>query len=189
MTSTREESGIIRPSDVEAEPWVNGLGVTRVLASSAAWRLSIAEIEGSTPFSSFDGMDRMLVPLSSSGLVLDIDSVRHRLRDGEPMHFRGEDRVTGDAGRRRATVVNVMTRRSEARLHCSVLRGVETLPAEVDAAVVLGGAVPFEDGVLPAGTALLPGAARSALSMSRASLLVLRWTLTTVADSEAGERR
>jgi len=70
---------IIRRSSVTPSPWKNGGGVThefiRVPATDAVfrWRLSIAQIEVSGPFSDFAGYRRNLVLLRGAGVRLDVE--------------------------------------------------------------------------------------------------------------------
>jgi environmental stress-induced protein Ves len=62
-------------------PWKNGGGVTTEIAISPAaatlsefdWRVSIARIETTGPFSAFPGIDRTLAVLSGAGLTLNVD--------------------------------------------------------------------------------------------------------------------
>jgi environmental stress-induced protein Ves len=187
---TRADRLIIRPSDIEPELWVNGRGATRVMAERTAWRISIAEIEGRMPFSFFPGMERVLVPLSAGGVGLEIEDERSWILAHSAVSFRGEDRVIGQAGRERTTVVNVMTRRSIARLDCEIRRGTDTgaenvegveavhagLDIEgVDAFVVLDGHVSVGAGWLPQGTVILPEGKPCTVSMEAGTVALLRW--------------
>lgn len=67
---------ILRQSDYAATPWRNGGGTTheaiRVPAGADAfrWRVSVANIEVSGPFSDFAGYRRTMVLLRGSGLTL-----------------------------------------------------------------------------------------------------------------------
>ncbi|GAA3882143.1 hypothetical protein GCM10022381_25500 [Leifsonia kafniensis] len=172
---TQTELGIIRPSDVEPEQWANGLGATRVMAAQPAWRISIAEIEGRMPFSFFPGVDRVLVPLSAWGVALEIEDDHHWICAHSAVSFRGEDRVIGQTGLRRTTVVNVMTRRSRARLDCEIRRGPGMDAEDVDAFVVLGGQVSAGAGWLPQGTVILRAAEPRTVSSETGSVALLRW--------------
>ncbi|MFJ4172534.1 HutD family protein [Microbacterium sp. NPDC089696] len=176
MASTRVDLEVVRPADVEAQPWANGLGVTRVLVDRGHGRLSVAEIEGTTPFSPLPGLDRMLVPLTAPGLGLVIDGRRMRVRAGESVEFRGEDAVVGEAGMRRVSVVNVMTRRGAASLDARIVCGSQVDTRGADALVVLDGRVSTPaDRLLPAGAALLPGAVPTVVSAEHGAVLVVRW--------------
>lgn len=96
-------SWVIPANEYRRERWRNQMGWTREIYKSPEggewdWRLSIAEIERDSAFSSFPGIDRELVLLSGNGLRL-------RFEDGEvhevhPPHgklrFAGERVVTGE---------------------------------------------------------------------------------------------
>jgi len=70
---------VIRRSSVTASRWKNGGGVTqefiRVPAGNAAfrWRLSIAQVDESGPFSDFAGYHRTMLLLRGAGVRLDIE--------------------------------------------------------------------------------------------------------------------
>ena len=67
---------IIRQSDFKTTPWKNGDGITheaiRVPANgdSFRWRLSVAQIERSGPFSDFAGYNRTMVLRKGNGAAL-----------------------------------------------------------------------------------------------------------------------
>jgi environmental stress-induced protein Ves len=149
---TRADLQIVRPGDVDPEPWANGLGVTRVLAARPAWRISLAEIEGRMPFSSFPGADRVLIPLDPAGVTLEVAGVEMRVPPHSGVAFRGEDRVVAATEGRRVSVVNLMSRRSSGRMRCEIRRATGPIDAEVDALVVLGGRVSAGADPLPRGT-------------------------------------
>jgi environmental stress-induced protein Ves len=62
---------ILRFDDLKAVPWKNGLGVTREIAVEPVgasmddflWRVSIADVDTASPFSTFPGIDRTIVLL------------------------------------------------------------------------------------------------------------------------------
>lgn len=81
---------LLSPTDYRTMPWKNGLGITREIAAlrSAedqasgrfAWRLSMADVTASAPFSPFPGCDRVIVLLSGDGMLLHSDEGgSHRL--------------------------------------------------------------------------------------------------------------
>ncbi len=82
-------------ADVAATPWRNGGGVTRELLAWPSqddwqWRMSVAEVEASGPFSRFEGVQRWFAVLQGAGVVLDIDGERHTLSaDSAPLVFDG----------------------------------------------------------------------------------------------------
>lgn len=65
---------VIRWADAPEVPWRNGGGLTRELHVAGSdpfdWRLSAATISGDGPFSSFPGIDRILVLLQGDGVCL-----------------------------------------------------------------------------------------------------------------------
>ncbi|MFY9714190.1 MAG: HutD family protein [Microbacterium sp.] len=153
-----DDDDIIRPDAIEPEPWANGLGVTRVMAAGSSWRISIAEIEGRMPFSSFLGADRVLIPLSSEGVTLEIDGAHRPVLRHTGQEFRGEDRVVAETGGGRVTVANLMSRRSSGLLRWEIRRGSDGIGTGADAVVVLGGEVCVAEGRLPPGTVVLSAA-------------------------------
>jgi environmental stress-induced protein Ves len=91
----------IKPlTDAPPIPWKNGGGLTRELmawpdAQSCVWRMSVAEIARSGPFSQFDGVERWFAVLAGSGVQLDIgnhpNAVTHHLRqNAAPLRFAGD---------------------------------------------------------------------------------------------------
>ena len=88
---------IIRRSSFTATPWKNGGGITheaiRVPPTGDAfqWRVSVAQIDSSGPFSDFSGYDRKMALLQGHGLVLEFGSgERCVLRDaGDCVEFDG----------------------------------------------------------------------------------------------------
>lgn len=126
-------------SALPAQPWKNGGGVTRELVcrpegsdlAGFDWRVSIAWIASSGPFSAFAGIDRVITLLEGPGVRLrsatgDID---HRLdRPLEPFAFPGEAAVQADLLGAPCEDLNVMTRRSACRADVQVLHDRHTLP-------------------------------------------------------------
>ena len=91
---------LLKPSHYREQRWKNGGGVTREIALDAendppAWRISVATIEQSGPFSDFRGFDRTIVALDGS-VRLNVDGKDVELRSHEPFDFRGESAVTAD---------------------------------------------------------------------------------------------
>ena len=68
---------VVHLADVAATPWRNGGGATRELAAWPAqgewhWRMSVAEVGSSGPFSRFDGITRWFAVLAGAGVVLNV---------------------------------------------------------------------------------------------------------------------
>jgi environmental stress-induced protein Ves len=67
---------LIRQSEYAVMPWKNGGGTTREIArfpaqGAFAWRVSIADVNETGPFSRFDGHDRHILMLEGEGMRLD----------------------------------------------------------------------------------------------------------------------
>jgi hypothetical protein len=81
----------------ERMPWKNGQGSTTQLISDPApdggfnWRLSIAEVGQSGPFSDFTGYDRIITLIDGNGMVLTFNGSMERRIDQrfEPLPFNG----------------------------------------------------------------------------------------------------
>ncbi|MHA7290579.1 HutD/Ves family protein [Arthrobacter sp. MDT3-24] len=96
---------IIRFAELRSEPWRNGGGVTRELAShpKAAsaqdgawdWRVSIADVSKSGDFSAFPGMERVLTVIDGELLLLTVDGDEHPLEKYRPFRFSGEAAAHG----------------------------------------------------------------------------------------------
>jgi environmental stress-induced protein Ves len=125
--------------DLAPEPWRNGGGWTRTVATAAAsdgttppWRVSAADISRDGAFSVFDGIDRSAVLLAGPGLTLTgpqtaAISFEHI---GDQAAFAGELALQARLGSGPARLWNVMVERTrwraEVRLHAdaaSVLPG------------------------------------------------------------------
>ena len=120
-----------------AMPWKNGGGSTREIASwppgagfdGFDWRVSIASIAASGPFSVFAGVDRSIMLLDGDGVHLQGPGLDHRLdRPHQPFAFSGDlaldCRLLGGA----SSDFNVMSRRSRMRAELQVLHGAAELP-------------------------------------------------------------
>jgi len=111
---------IIRFAELRSEPWRNGGGVTRELAShpKAAsaqdgawdWRVSIADVSKAGDFSTFPGMERVLTVIDGELLLLTVDGAEHPLEKYRPFRFSGEASTRGDLPTGDIRDLNVITR-------------------------------------------------------------------------------
>lgn len=118
------EPSVLRASARDVVPWRNGAGTTTVVAegppaeggpaTEPAWRISIATIDRSAPFSEFAGVDRLLMPLSPAGLDLVIDGRRVRGEAFDVLPFAGESAVEAVDVRGTGLDLNLMTWRGAA---------------------------------------------------------------------------
>jgi environmental stress-induced protein Ves len=88
----------LRPADYKVMPWKNGGGTTtELMAESAgaaegyAWRLSIASVTQSGPFSDFGGYDRSIMLVEGNGFTLQSaeGGTHHLVRSFVPLRFDG----------------------------------------------------------------------------------------------------
>jgi hypothetical protein len=147
-------------TDAPAIPWKNGGGLTRELMASPdpqawAWRMSVAELARSGPFSTFDGVERWFAVLSGAGVRLDVGltpaATTYKLTtDAAPLCFAGESlvdcRLIGGA----AEAFNLMLRRGSAQGR--MLRVTDDFSTELTAsktvavyAISTGASVHFDD--------------------------------------------
>lgn len=102
-------------------PWKNGLGITREVISRPAsdglggfdWRISLATVGASGPFSVFAGIDRTIAVLEGDGMQLMVDGRREPplLVDSPPFAFSGDAEVQADCLGGETLDLNVMNRR------------------------------------------------------------------------------
>lgn len=150
---------VLRAADSVVMPWRNGGGITREYIAHPStddfeWRLSVADVSSSGPFSTFTGFDRILVLLACNGMTLAFAGGRQvALTRALDLHrFAGDDPVRADLVDGPTTDLNLIWRRdlwsAEVRLERTPIS--TTGPARTLAFVV--------EGDLSAGTTVLgPG--------------------------------
>jgi environmental stress-induced protein Ves len=122
---------IIRYAELRSEPWRNGGGVTRELAShpQAAsaqdgawdWRVSIAELTKAGDFSPFPGMERVLTVIEGELLLLTVDGAEHPLEKYRPFRFSGEAAAHGALPTGDIRTLNVITRKESFKGCTSII--------------------------------------------------------------------
>ncbi len=121
-------------------PWKNGGGATRELAcwppgadmEHFDWRVSVATIAQSGPFSRFAGVDRVITLLTGDGVHLRQPDagIDHRLeRPLQPFAFAGDGGMDCDLLGGVSQDFNLMTRRGRWQGAVQVLRSLAVLPA------------------------------------------------------------
>jgi len=104
-----------------AEPWKNGGGLTRTLAvhppgatlTDFLWRISLAEVATSGPFSSFPGIDRTIILWRGHGMGLESahQSTHYLNQPLQPYTFPGELPIQATLLDGPTTDLNLMLRR------------------------------------------------------------------------------
>ncbi|MER8750124.1 HutD family protein [Mesorhizobium sp. M1050] len=130
---------ILRAAEYRSMPWKNGGGVTTEIAVSPIgaglddfdWRVSMARVESSGPFSQFAGIDRTLAVLEGEGIVLEIAGYPPTSinRATALFSFPADVQTSATLIGGPITDLNVMTRRS--RMRHSVERLSISTPAEI----------------------------------------------------------
>ena len=113
---------IIYTADFKEVPWKNGKGLTRELycipSESAPdqfnFRLSIATVSESAPFSLYPGVDRFLMLLDGHGVRLKFEDQADAILDSpfDCLEFEGEEVIFCELLKGECTDFNVMTNRS-----------------------------------------------------------------------------
>jgi hypothetical protein len=119
-------------SQIAATPWKNGGGRTREIVCRPTgsgmdrfdWRVSIAQISADGSFSTFLGVDRIIVLLHGAGVRLRSSNGRmdHRLGDRwKPFAFSGDEVIDATLLGGASSDFNVMTRRSTTSATMEIL--------------------------------------------------------------------
>lgn len=116
---------IIRASEYRRMPWKNGGGETVEIAISPAgatldafdWRISMARVAASGPFSRFPGIDRTLAVLGGAGIRLTVAGRGPISLGGDtpPFAFSGNDLASAELIDGPIDDLNAMTRRASHR--------------------------------------------------------------------------
>ncbi|WP_295991257.1 HutD family protein [Rugamonas sp.] len=131
-------TALIQYASLRPAPWKNGGGSTTEIALEPKgagadlfdWRVSLATIAQSGPFSVFPGIDRTLALVAGDGVLLDFGGERFVLGAADPIiEFPGEAQVHATVTDGVTTDFNVMTRRGRCRhrLEARMVRGVDEL--------------------------------------------------------------
>lgn len=133
---------VIDASHHRVMPWKNGFGTTTEIAIDPPdadvggrfrWRLSIAAVERSGPFSAFPGYDRTIMVIEGHGMNLVVgDRPAQRLdRLFEPFGFSGDAQAECRLLDGPVRDFNLMVERSWLRSHMTVLRA-DAMPRMLD---------------------------------------------------------
>ncbi|WP_406493398.1 HutD family protein [Streptomyces sp. NBC_00846] len=145
---------VLRAADRTATPWKNGGGVTREIAAypegapldAFDWRVSLADVSGDGPFSSFPGVDRTLTVVEGAGMDLMVGGEHHIVDEPYwPHEFPGDLETYGRLLGGPVVNFNVMYRRERTSAEVAVVRGTVRLAVPRGGAVL---AVALEDGAV-----------------------------------------
>ena len=140
---------ILRAAGYRVMPWKNGGGTTTEIAVSPEgaglddfdWRISMAKVETSGPFSSFAGIDRTLSVLEGDGVILDIagQPPARLTKASAPLAFPGDVPTSAALIGGPITDLNVMTRRGRMahRVDRRLLSGEIRIAPRADTTLVL----------------------------------------------------
>jgi uncharacterized protein len=130
---------IIRQSEFRSTPWKNGGGITREAIRVPAsgdpfrWRVSVAHIDQSGPFSDFAAYNRIMVLLRGSGVALKFSNGDERLLRtvGDVAEFDGALATLCELLGGPCVDLNLMVAKSLPGVHAQVERLLQplTLPA------------------------------------------------------------
>jgi environmental stress-induced protein Ves len=120
---------VLRAAEYPTQPWKNGGGLTREILKRPAdsfdfdWRLSLATIDASGPFSNFAGYDRTLVLVDGAGVHLDFGAQGSRtLRaPGESVAFDGVWSTSCTLIAGRSTDLNLMVAKERAQAQVRIM--------------------------------------------------------------------
>lgn len=182
---------VIKTADFRRMPWKNGAGETIEIAVSPdsanwhnfEWRVSMAHVTQSGPFSVFPDVDRTILALSGGSIKLTAGDHKPVLLEpgSEPFSFQGEAEtkavLTGEA----VLDFNVMTHRQRYRhmVKRHHLQGQETFDPKNDwllVLVVTGGlSIEWQDGLTRVGRmeALLSNQQMQVSSVSASELIMV----------------
>jgi environmental stress-induced protein Ves len=124
------EINLISPADYRVMTWRNGQGTTTEIAIAPGhgdrfrWRLSIADVAASGPFSDFSGYDRIIAVVSGAGMRLAVAGRAAVVltRDSEPYAFPGDAATECTLLDGPIRDFNLMTDRSSCRGAVAALR-------------------------------------------------------------------
>lgn len=122
---------IIRFADLRPQPWRNGGGVTRELASHPLaasaqdgawdWRVSIADVTKAGDYSAFPGMERVLTVIDGELLLLTVDGSDHPLEKYRPFRFSGDASASSALPTGDIRNLNVITRTGAFKGYTSIV--------------------------------------------------------------------
>ncbi|MFC8350135.1 HutD family protein [Streptomyces sp. NPDC057280] len=136
---------VLRAQDRTPAPWKNGGGVTSEVAARPegagtgdfVWRVSIADVARSGPFSVFEDVDRIITVVDGPGMTLTVDGTSHEIAAPyEPFAFRGDSETECELLGGPIVDFNVMVRRADATADVRIMRDRFTVRPEAGTCVL-----------------------------------------------------
>ena len=132
------ETAVLQYDDYPVVPWKNGQGVTRDFImhqpddSGFDWRLSLADVGQSGPFSDFGGYDRTITLLDGAGFDLNFDSGISKRLDTRyaPYDFDGGASLYCELLGGAAKDLNLMTKQGRVSARWNVITVDEKISIE-----------------------------------------------------------
>ncbi|HEY4163031.1 MAG TPA: HutD family protein [Dongiaceae bacterium] len=132
-------------ADYKRMPWKNGGGMTTEIMAEPGptggfdWRLSIAEVAQSGPFSDFSGYDRTIMLIEGAGFVLDFDQAPSKRVDRpfEPFPFAGEWQADCTLIDGPVRDFNLMTARDRISANLDILRPTQRISVPASRTLVV----------------------------------------------------
>lgn len=120
--------GIWRFADQPITSWRNGRGVTREIIRQPAdgafdWRVSIADVAEDGEFSTFPGVERIIMFCDGPAMTIVVDGTEHALSRHAPFTFPGEAATHCHIPNGPTRDLNVMTRRGRCTAEVLVPAG------------------------------------------------------------------
>jgi hypothetical protein len=138
MTDSPIAARVLSPSDYRRMPWKNGGGLTTEIVvvppdanfDAFAWRVSMADVDQSGPFSTLADIERVLVLTAGNGMRLTGDGTTLDVTQPyEPVRFAGERPLHCVLRSGPVRDFNLMVRRGVARGDVHVVRrDAQTMP-------------------------------------------------------------
>ena len=131
---------LVRSDAMRKMTWANGSGITHEVAicpSGAGladfdWRISLADISVDGDFSSFVGIERVLVLIEGEGMNLTLDGHTQPIEPFSPVHFAGESVASCTLLHGPTQDLNVMYRRDRVTCVVDILDGSSPIGAAVE---------------------------------------------------------
>lgn len=133
---------ILRKEDLIPVPWKNGGGMTREVQRKDGpnqwlWRISIADVDESGPFSRFEGLARILTVFHGEGMELHHALGVLTARPLIPVGFSGETPINGHLLKGAVRDLNVIFDPTCITAKVWVVQGPQTLMPDGDTLAVL----------------------------------------------------